>query len=68
MDCTACQDTTAYPEEKTEAPPTRTRRLAVTFQFDNVRPDKPRRLAARAAIAVPAYSRIVYRDGVVSAR
>jgi hypothetical protein len=67
MDCTACQETTAYPTEKSEATPARTRRLAVTFQFDNLRPDKARR-PARAAIAVPAYSRIVYRDGVVSVR
>ena len=68
MDCTVCQDVTAYPTEKPAATPARTRRLAVTFQFDNLRTERPRRLPERAAIAVPAHSRIVYRDGVVSVR
>lgn len=68
MDSTACEDLTAYPAEKPTPAPAPSRRVAVSFQFDNLRGNKPRRLPMRAAMAVPAYSRIVYRDGAVSVR
>jgi hypothetical protein len=73
MECLASQDVTAYPADEPEAPAARPRQLAVGFRFDNLRgrpkaEDKTRRLPLRLAVAVPVYSRIVYRAGTVSVR
>jgi hypothetical protein len=72
MECLASQDVTACPAEEPAAPAAGPRQLAVGFRFDNQRgkqeTDKPRRLPLRVAVAVPVYSRIVYRAGTVSVR
>jgi hypothetical protein len=69
MECLACQDVTASPAQAPEPTPARPRKLAVGFQFDNLRQaEKPRRLPLRAAVVVPPYSRIVYRAGTVTVR
>jgi hypothetical protein len=69
MESLACQEVTACPAEEPAPAAARSRKLAVAFQFDNLRNgEKARRLTPRPAIAVPAYSRIVYRAGAVSVR
>jgi len=69
MECPACQDVTASPAEEPEAQAARPRKLAVGFQFDNLRGQaRPRRLPMRVAVTVPTYSRIVYRAGSISVR
>ncbi len=69
MECLACQEVTASPAQEPECPAAPPRKLAVGFRFDNLRqPDTPARIPARTAVAVPPYSRIVYRAGSVSVR
>jgi hypothetical protein len=76
MECLASQDVTACPAEEPAAPAARPRQLAVGFRFDNLRgqdkktdkAEKARRLPLRVQVAVPVYSRIVYRAGTVSVR
>lgn len=69
MECLACQDVTASPAQAPEETAARPRKLAVGFQFDNLRqPERPRRLPLRAAVVVPPSSRIVYRAGTVSVK
>jgi hypothetical protein len=70
MESAACQEMTTCPAEEPAAAAIRPRQQAAAFQFDNLRDrvERPRRLVPRAAIAVPAYSRIVYRAGAVTVR
>ncbi len=69
MEALACQDATECPDESAGAPLARPRKVAVAFQFDNMRgKEEPRQRPLRAAIAVPPYSRIVYRAGTVRVR
>ena len=67
MESLACQEVVLCPAEAPVVE--RPRRLAVAFQFDNLRVrEKPQRLGGRPAISVPAYSRIEYRAGAVRVR
>jgi hypothetical protein len=69
MESLACQEVTACPAEAPAPAAARSRQLAVAFQFDNLRGrEKTRRPTTRSAIAVPAFSRIVYRGGAISVR
>jgi hypothetical protein len=67
MEALASEDATECPAESPATPLARPRKVAVGFQFDNLRgKEEPRKRPVRAAIAVPPYSRIVYRAGSVS--
>jgi hypothetical protein len=69
MESCACQEAAPVPVEGPAEAVARSRQLAVAVQFDDLRGrERPRRPAPRPAIAVPAYSRIVYRGGAVRVR
>jgi hypothetical protein len=69
MDSLACEEMAPGPTLGLPPAATRPRQLAVVFQADNPRSgERPRKFEPRPAIAIPAYSRIVYRDGAVHVR
>ena len=69
MDSLACEEVAPGPALGLTPAATRPRQLAVAFQSDYPRGrERPRKFELRPAIAIPAYSRIVYRDGAVHVR
>jgi len=69
MESFACQEVASCPAEEAAPAPLRSRRLAVAFRFDNLRDRQAQPTPAPSpAIAVPAYSRIVYRAGAAHVR
>jgi hypothetical protein len=69
MDGLACQEVARGPALELTPAAARPRRLAVAFQSSSPRGrERPRKSEPHPAIAVPAYSRIVYRDGAAHVR
>lgn len=68
MESLASEDVTADAAEALATVRPRPPRLVVGFQFDNLRRRDKRPGTPGPTIAVPAYSRIVYRAGSVSIR
>ena len=69
MESLACQEMVPCPAQEAAPATARSRRLAVAFQFDNLRSRQAQQSPDQhPTIAVPAYSRIVYRAGAVHAR
>ncbi len=69
MDSLACEVVAPGPAlGLTPLAATRPRRLAIAFQADKPRGRERRRFELGRAIALPAYSRIVYRDGAAHVR